>query len=464
MERPLPLEPSAEDMLAMGDRVTRLISDFLTSLPEHASWDTDDAVEVARSLRSAPPEVGGDFGSLLEDVMRAAANAFEPAGPGYLAYIPGGGLFTAALATYLTLAINRYPGLWAPSPAIVQIEENVCRWLCDLFAMPAGSQAILTSGGSLANLSAIVTARQAMLGGDISRGTYYVSDQAHISNSKAARLAGLSSANQRVVPTDDQLTMDVDALRQMIRDDREQGLRPFVVVANAGSVHTGAIDPLGGVAGVARDEDLWMHVDGAYGGFFQLTERGKAAFEGIESADSITLDPHKGMFLPYGTGALVVRDGAALRDAHFEGATYLQDLAADDELPNYSEYSPELSREWRGLRVWMPLQLHGVSAFRDSLDEKLDLTRYRHESLAEDSALELPWEPQLSVVAFRLADGDDDANRRFLERINAPRRIFCSSTMIRDRYVIRACIVVHRTHRDRIDEAIEIIRKAAAEV
>jgi aromatic-L-amino-acid decarboxylase len=463
MEHPLPLDPSPGDMLAMGDRVTRLISEFLTGLPEHPSWNTDDAISVARSLRSDPPELGGDLDALLSDVMRAASHAYEPAGPGYLAYIPGGGLFTAALASYLSLALNRYPGLWAPSPAVVQIEENVCRWLCELFRMPAGSQGILTSGGSMANFSAIVTARHSKLGEDISLGIYYVNDQTHTSNAKAAKLAGLPRANLRVVPTDDRLRMDVGALRSMIRSDRADGLRPFVVVANAGSVHTGAIDPLDEISEICREQDVWMHVDAAYGGFFQLTERGRSAFAGIERADSITLDPHKGMFLPYGTGALVVRDGDALRDAHFEGASYLQDLAADDVLPNYTDYSPELSREWRGLRVWMPLKLHGVSAFRDALDEKLDLTRYLYDSLADDHALELPWEPQLSIVAFRLADGDDEANRRLLERINAPRRIFCSSTVIRDRFVIRACIVVHRTHRDRIDEAIEIIRKAAAE-
>jgi len=169
------------------------------------------------------------------------------------------------------------------------------------------------------------------------------------------------------------------------------------------------------------------------------------------------------LFLSYGTGALLVRDGAALRDAHFEGAAYLQDLAPESDLPNYAEYSPELSRESRGLRVWMPLVLHGVSAFREALDEKLDLTRRLYEGLAADGSIELPWEPQLTVVPFRLTGGDDGTNREFLERINASKRIFLSSTVIEGKYTIRACIVVHRTRVDRIDEAIEIIRKAAAE-
>ncbi|MEA2550756.1 MAG: hypothetical protein QOE25_525, partial [Actinomycetota bacterium] len=209
---------------------------------------------------------------------------------------------------------------------------------------------------------------------------------------------------------------------------------------------------------------LWLHVDGAYGGFFRLTDRGRRWFAGISRADSVTLDPHKGLFLPYGTGALVVRDGNSLRDAHFEGAAYLQDLAPAGELPNYTEYSPELSREWRGLRVWMPLVLHGVGAFREALDEKLDLTRRLYDGLANEALLEIPWDPQLSVVAFCLRRGDLETNMRLLQRINASERVFLSSTLVEGRYLIRACIVSHRTHAERIDECIEIVRKAAAEV
>ena len=234
------------------------------------------------------------------------------------------------------------------------------------------------------------------------------------------------------------------------------------MVPAAGTTNTGAIDPLNDVAEIAEAEGLWMHVDAAYGGFFQLTERGRERFRGIERADSITLDPHKGMFLPYGTGSLIVRDGTTLHDAMYAGAAYLQDRAPEGELPNVNEYSPELSRDHRGFRVWLPLKLHGVGAFREALDEKLDLTHHLHTSLAEDPAIELPWQPQLTVTPFRLAGADDDANRRFLARINASSRVYLSSTSVRGRYTIRACILSHRTHRDRIDECIDIVRTAAA--
>jgi aromatic-L-amino-acid/L-tryptophan decarboxylase len=266
------------------------------------------------------------------------------------------------------------------------------------------------------------------------------------------------------VPTDADLRMDPGALDAMVRADRADGLRPFLVVPSAGTTNTGAIDPLDAVADVAAEHGLWMHVDAAYGGFFQLTDRGRQWFRGIDRADSITLDPHKGLFLPYGMGSLVVRDGAALRDAHFEGAAYLQDLAAEEELPNFTEYSPELSRANRGFRLWLPPAVHGVSAFREALDEKLDLAGYLADAFRDDDRIELCWEPQLTVIPFRLAGADDDTQREFLARINASKRVFLSSTMIGGRYVLRVCIVSHRTHKDRIDECIEIVGRAADEL
>ena len=461
----LPLDPAPAEMRAMGESALEYLIGFIHGLDDAPAEATEGAVELARELRGAPPERGGDFEPLFDEARRAIAHTFEYAGPGYLAYIPGGGLYTAALADFLAQGVNRYVGLWQPSPAVVQIEENVTRWLCDVFDYPEGSQGLLLSGGSMANLSAMVTARHAKLGEDFLDGTYYVSEQAHASVTKAATIAGFSKRNLRIVPTDAELRMDPEALRALVGEDRAAGLRPFLVAPSAGTTNTGAIDPLDAIADIAADEGLWMHVDGAYGGFFQLTERGRAAFRGIERSDSVTLDPHKGMFLPYGTGGLVVRDGQELRDAHYEGAAYLQDLPPTGELPNYSEYSAELSRDWRGLRVWFPLRLHGVAAFREALEEKLDLAGVVAEALEADPNVEVCWRPQLSTVAFRLADdADDERQAEFLRRINASKRVFLSSTRIHGRYVLRICIVSHRTHRDRIDDCIEIVAKAAAEL
>jgi aromatic-L-amino-acid/L-tryptophan decarboxylase len=459
-----PLDPAPQDMQAMGEAAVSYLIGFIQGLDDAPAEATEGAIELANRLRAAPPEHGGEFAPVFAEAQEAISRTFEYAGPGYLAYIPGGGLYSAALAEFIAQGVNRYVGLWQPSPAVVQIEENVTRWLCDLFDYPEGSQGLLLSGGSMANLSAMVTARHAKLGEDFTDGVYYVSEQAHASVPKAATIAGFSKRNVRIVATDDELRMDPEALRAQIAGDRADGLRPFLVAPSVGTTNTGAIDPIADIADIAEAEDLWLHVDGAYGGFFQLTDRGRERFRGTERSDSITLDPHKGLFLPYGTGGLVVRDGAAMRDAHYEGAAYLQDLPPTGELPNYSEHSAELSRDWRGLRVWMPLALHGVSAFREALDEKLDLAGYLADAFRDDDRIELCWEPQLTVIPFRLVGAGDDTQREFLARINASKRVFLSSTMIGGRYVLRVCIVSHRTHKDRIDECIEIVGRAADEL
>ncbi|MDQ3991716.1 MAG: aminotransferase class I/II-fold pyridoxal phosphate-dependent enzyme, partial [Actinomycetota bacterium] len=363
--------------------------------------------------------------------------------------------------------VNRFVNLAAPAPALVQLEANVVRWLCDLFELPPGSQGILTSGGSMANLSALVTARHARLGEDFADGRLYVSDQAHHSVAKAARIVGFPERAVAVVPTGADLRMDVEALAGMVRRDRDAGLRPFCVIANAGTTNTGTVDALPELADLAEREGLWLHGDAAYGGFFWLTERGRTALRGLERADSITLDPHKALFLPYGTGCLLVRDGEALRAAHMVGAEYLQDLGDQDDIPSFADYSPELSRDFRGLRVWLPLKLHGLEAFRAALDEKLDLARHVHDTMRGWDRFEVPWECDLTVVPFRYrpSAGDPEAfNRRLLERINASQRIFLSSTVVEGRFTLRVCVVSHRTHRDRIDEGLAIIRTAAEEL
>jgi aromatic-L-amino-acid/L-tryptophan decarboxylase len=462
-----PLEPSSDQMREMGEGALASIIRFVETLPEQPASDLDGALDLARSLREPIPEHPSALEDLLRTVERASAKGFNTTGPGYLAYIPGGGLYAAALADFLADGLNRFVNVWNAAPVFAQIEATVVRWFCDMFGYPPQAQGILTSGGSMSIFSAVVTARHALLGEDLASGIAYLTDQTHASVSKAAALAGFSSASFRLVPTTNELRLDLDALRSMIKQDAADGLHPFLIVASAGTTNTGAVDDIAEAVEIAHEHGLWVHVDGAYGGPFQMTDRGRRLFRGIDGADSITLDPHKAMFLPYGTGSLLVRQGRLLREAHQVGADYLQDLAPEDEIPNFADYSPELSRDFRGLRVWLPLKLHGAQAFREALDEKLDLARYLYEELRDTPGFDLPWEPELTVVPFRYRPdrGDpEDFNRRLLDRINASKRVFLSSTMIAGRFVIRACIVSHRTHRDRIEEAVQIVRRSASEL
>jgi len=295
--------------------------------------------------------------------------------------------------------------------------------------------------------------------------TVALTDACQKKKPKAAALAGFPRASMRLVPTTPLLRMDLGALLALIEQDRRTGRRPCAIIASAGTTNTGAVDPIAELAEIAAAERIWLHVDGAYGGFFQLTDRGRKLFAGIDRADSITLDPHKGMFLPYGTGALLVREGGSLRAAHEVHGPYLQDLAPEADIPNFSDYSAELSRDARGLRVWLPIVLHGLGAFREALNEKLDLARYVYEALSRIPSLEVPWEPDLSIVAFRVRAGDDQASDAatadLLRGINATRRFVLSSTVVDGRFTIRIAVLSFRTHRDRIEELIDTINRLA---
>ena len=455
-----PFDPPLDDLRAMGAQVVDLVTRFIDERYVAASSDYADLEPMLSRLAGPPPAEAGSLADLLALVESAAGKGFDTANPGFAAYIPGGGLYASALADFVACCVNRYTGIAAPAPALVQLEAGVLRWLCDLFGLPKGSQGVLTPGGSMANLSAIVTARTSRLGEGFLDGTLYVSGEVHHSIAKSARIAGLPADAVRVVATDADLRMDPDALRAAVAEDRARGRRPFLVVASAGTINTGVVDPIERVADVAADEQLWLHVDGAYGGFFWLTERGRAALAGIGRADSVTLDPHKGMFLPYGTGCLLARDARALRDAHELHAAYLPGGSEDEALPDFSAYSPELTRDFRGLRLWLPLHLHGVRAFSEALDEKLDLARMVHERLSA-AGLQLPWPPQLSLVTFKQPGATDDQTEDLLARINSSGRVWLSSAPVEGETYIRMCILSHRSTRERMEEAVDVILAAS---
>jgi aromatic-L-amino-acid decarboxylase len=364
---------------------------------------------------------------------------------------------------------NRFVGVWMAAPGLVQIEANVGRWLCEMVGYPPSTLGLLTTGGSMANLIALVTARRERLPEDFLSGVLYTSDQAHHSVQKAALLAGFPPANVRAVPTDERFRIRLDALAEAVAADRAAGRRPFFLVVSAGTTNTGAVDDLEAAAELARAEGLWLHVDAAYGGFFVLTERGRLALRGLERADSITLDPHKGLFLPYGTGSVLVRDAGALRRAHSVHAEYLPPVPEDPDFVDYSTVSPELSRDFRGLRVWLPIKMHGIGAFRRALDEKLDLAAWAADQLREVPGVEIVAEPQLSLLAFRVVrpgfdeTAANDLNRRVMEAVNARRRVYITNTISRGRFLIRICVLSFRTHMDRMQMAIEDIRAAIEE-
>lgn len=450
------MEPDRHTRQAWTAATTAFVEDFLDGL-EDAPASAHDA-PVPADLLAPPPDGPGDLADLLARFGDAASRALESAGPRYFAYFPAGGLYSSALAEFLSQTVNRYTGIAAPAPALAAIEHSVIRWLCDVFDLPAGSGGLFTSGASIATLAALHAAREDRLGGPDPRGTLYVTEHAHYCVAKAARIAGLTTDQVRTVPVDAGLRLDVPAAAEVIARDRAAGRRPFLLVGTAGTTSTGTVDPLAAASDLARREGMWFHVDGAYGGAFQLTARGREVLTGITGADSIALDPHKSMFLPFGTGVLLVRDQGRLRAAHAGHGDYLQDLDRDT-WPDVADLGPELTRGYRGLRLWLPLHLHGVDAFRRELDEKLDLSAQVHQALSTNPNLEVPLTPDLTVSVFRSPHGDA-ATERLLARINGTRRAYLSSTRLDGRHTIRLCVLSFRTHKSHVDEVLEIIQDA----
>ena len=461
-----PLELCAQTLEAALDLTTSFIREEVDSLDFQPSADVDGAHDLARTFAEPLPGGPRSLEAILERLRPAIRKTFNTAGPGYLAFIPGGGIMSAAIADLIATSTNRYVGVRAPSPALVQIEETAIAWLGDLMGYPKTAGGILTSGGSLSTLSAIVAAREAKLAEDFSQGTIYISEETHYCVPKAARIAGFQDWQIRRIGVDQRRRMDMTALARAIEADHHKGLKPFMVIASVGTTNTGAIDNIARIASIGRDHSLWVHADAAYGGFFRLAKGGPLLMPAIEECDSITLDPHKGMFLPYGTGCLLVRDPKTLKRAHSMDAEYLHDVRAESSF-NFSDLSPELSRDFRGLRIWLPLMLHGVDAFREAIEEKMTLTRWAYEQLKDDPRFEILDEPQLSVIALRLKGegGSADALTEELHRrVNARGRVFLSSTRLDGHYILRICVLSFRTHLDRVKDAVDALKEEAGRV
>jgi aromatic-L-amino-acid decarboxylase len=367
------------------------------------------------------------------------------------------------------------------APGLAAIENQAIRWLCDIIGFPPDAGGVLTSGGSMANFVAAHTAlmrwQSSTSTRDYSHATAYVSEQSHYSVEQGLRLCGFPAENLRKVPsTPYDFRMSIDSLRQAIAQDRAMGFEPILLIGTAGTSNTGAVDDLLTLARLAESEGLWFHVDAAYGGFFKLTQSGGIRLQGIELADSVTLDPHKAMFLPYGTGSLLVSDKRTLKGAFSFTGAYMQpqrDLSSsvpDDIM----DLSPELTRDFRGLRVWLPLKMLGFKPFQAQLEEKLALSRWVTNQLSIMPHIRIVAQPQLSVLAFKLVpEGHDcspqeldELNQIFLKEINQSGNILLSPLRsLHDQegeFCLRMAILSFRTHRDRLEIGLRDIRDAVA--
>jgi aromatic-L-amino-acid decarboxylase len=464
------LEFSPADMRAMADAVVARCVEHIASVDRQPSCGDltiggpGGIAALCAAMREPPPETGVAIDPLLDALFSEwIPRSFTTIGPGYLAYVPGGGLYPAALADFIADTTNRYTGVWQAAPALVQLEANALDWLRIWMGFPPETRGLFTTGGSMATFNAIVCARERHLGADIRPGVLYTSDQAHHSILKAAKLAGVMPDRVRAIESDDRYRLRVDVLARTIAADRRSGLTPFAVVSSAGTTNTGAVDPLDAIAEVCARERLWHHVDGAYGAFFYLCDDLHGTLRGLPRADSLTLDPHKGMFLPYGTGALLVRDGSALRAAHEATAPYLPAMPHPDDFYDPSQHGPELSRPFPGLRVWLSVKLFGTAAFRAALAEKRALAIDAASRVAALPGLVIDAAPALSLFAFHLTwpgasrEDEDAATRRLMDETTARGRVMVTGCVARGRFLGRVCVLSFRTHQPQIDALVDDI-------
>lgn len=467
------LDLDLETMRRLGYQVTDLVAEHLASLRSQPAFSTLSRQAAMEQLAMSPPEEGAAFDAILSDLRRhVIPHAAREPHPGFVAYVPSCPTFPAVLGDWIATGFNFFAGVWPVAAGPNAVELVVLDWFREWLGMPAGASGLLTSGGSQATLTALIAARHRLVGERperIARLTMYVTDQAHSSVVRAGWMAGLSRAHVRVLPSDEEYRMDPRILAGAIAADRSAGLEPMAVVASAATTNTGAVDPLGTIADVCGREDVWLHVDAAYGGFAILTAHGRQAFAGIERADTVTLDPHKWLFVPFECGSLLARDPDRLRDAFHIMPEYLQDVAGVEQV-NFADYGEQLTRYSRALKVWTSVRYFGVGAIRAAIDRGMAVARHFETSARATPELEILSPARFGVVCFRVHPAGldepsalDRLNEELLARIVRRGRFFISSTRLRGTYALRICVLGFRTTEADMDGLIDEIAAARTE-
>ena len=455
------LELNEIERTTLINDASKYANQFINSLVERKGYSDKEPASLA--IDGSKKE----FLELLEVYDKQVVETGIVAASGkHVGYIPGGGIFASSIADFLAAVTNPYASVYYASPGAATIENEVVNWLKQLFSFPDSAVGSLSSGGSTSTLIAFTAARDhhRVKNERVPQSVVYMSEQVHHSTQKALRIIGLEDVVIRYIPLDENHRMDALALNLQIQSDIAANLHPFLIVASAGTTDTGAIDPLDAIADVAQQHQLWFHVDAAYGGFFILTSK-KDQFKGIERADSLIVDPHKGLFLPYGTGAVLIKNKAAALHSNYYEANYMQDATNDALVKSAANISPELTKHFRGLRVWLPLQLHGIAPFVACAEEKLVLVHYFRQRLV-DLGFEVGPTPDLSVSYFwyPFKENRDAKNKQLMDAIHQDGEVFLSSSIIKGQFVIRMAILSFRTKKETIDRAVAMVERCLEKI
>jgi len=455
------LQLSPDEMRSLGYRVVDLLVDHFAAGSDADLGSAPGRAELEETIREDLPEEGQDPHAVLDQVEAdVLPNTMRVDHPRFFGFVPGPNNFIAVLADALASGFNVFSGTWISGAAAAQVELVVIDWLQELCGLPETAGGLFTSGGSMANVTALAAARHAVLGDDLTDAVAYCSDQTHMSVDRALRLLGFGPDQLRRLPSDERFRLDPDVLREAVAADRADGRRPFCVIANAGTTNTGAVDPLPALAGVTDAEDLWLHVDGAYGAAAVVCERGRDRLTGLDRVDSLSLDPHKWLFQPFEIGGVLVRDERHLRRAFRLEAEYLEDAVGDADEVNFSAYGIQLTRSFRALKLWMTLKVFGREHVATAVRRGFERAEQAERLLREHPHWTVVTPAQMGIVSFRCTpEGasrtEADALTRQLPRaLKEEGTAMITKTTLDGTPVLRLCPINPRTTSEDIRETI----------
>jgi len=452
---------SREEMRKFGYAVVDLLTDHFANIRDERVGAKVDPAKLIPLFDVDPPENGRDPNEILTQLKRDVfPNNLHVDHPRFFAFVPGPNNFVSTMGDALAAGFNIFNGTWLGGPAAAAVELGVVRWLCRICGLPESAGGLFVSGGSMANLTGLVAARNALLRDRIDKATVYFSDQTHASVQRALHVIGFLREQMRKLPSDENFRLSIQKLRETIADDRAKGLRPFCVIANAGTTNTGAVDPLSELADVAKHEELWLHIDGAFGAASILCERGRALLRGLERADSISLDPHKWLFQSFECGCVLVRDTAQLKSAFQIKPDYLRDVHRISAEFNPADYGVQLTRSFRALKVWLSLQTFGVAAFREAIARGFELAEIAERELRVRKGWEILSPAQVATVCFRFGDSDE-LQTQLVDLMMNDGYALLTSTTLRGAVALRLCAINPRTTEQDIFETIERLDKFA---
>jgi glutamate/tyrosine decarboxylase-like PLP-dependent enzyme len=471
------LAPSSQEFRSMAAAAVDFLASYFESLESRPVIVPTTSRAIRECIDEPLPSKGADFNALLDTVSDVFCQySRHSAHPRMFGYVASPGTAVTALGHMLAAAMNINVTAWRSAPSGTDLERLVIDWLKEMLGYPASAGGLLMSGGSMANFAALGAARSAKAGADVVRDgvaaagrrmCLYVSEEGHYSVAKAAGMLGLGESNVRAVKTDDCLHIDLADLERLVAADRAAGHLPFCVVANAGTTATGAVDPLLEVADFARRHDLWMHVDAAYGGFAALAPSARHLLAGIEKADSVTLDPHKWLYLPVGCGCVLYKDPATARAAFSHGADYTRTIGLEhDEAFAFWDYGPELTRPFRALDLWLLLKFAGTERLGEAVEQNIACAKYFEELVNVSEDFEMLAPVELSIFCFRYLPkgfaGDLNAfNERILVKLQRAGSTYLSNATVRGRFALRGCVLNYRTTRSDMERVLHDVRAAA---